>query len=95
MDKSKGNFDGLLARYFEQFLESDPVFATITAGLPSGEGKLGTLGSRFQEESERRRQAALRKLEQQSPRDLSNEQHIDRLAFRSKLIRECEDYGLN
>ncbi len=32
-------------------------------------------------------------MDKQSPRDLSREQQIDRLALTSKLLRECEDYA--
>src|SRR5689334_16496074 len=93
MAKTNGRFEGLLARYFEGLMRDDPVFATISAGLASGEGRLGSLGKRFHEKRERARQSALRELEGQSPRDLTNEQQIDRLALRSRLLRECEDYA--
>jgi hypothetical protein len=43
MSKTKRSFETLLSRYFERLLEDEPVFATISAGLASGEGKLGTL----------------------------------------------------
>ncbi|HLH56213.1 MAG TPA: DUF885 domain-containing protein [Verrucomicrobiae bacterium] len=86
-------FEGLLERYFEQLIAEDPVFATMTAGVSSGEGKLGSLGTSFHDKRERRRRAALRELGSQSPRDLTNEQQIDRLALRSRLLRESEDYA--
>lgn len=38
------------------------------------------------------RQHTLANLDSLSPRELSNEQHLDRLAFRSQLLRECEDF---
>jgi uncharacterized protein (DUF885 family) len=93
MDKAKGKFEGLLSRYFERLLEDDPIFATITAGVPTGEGKLGSIGSRFHAMRQRQRQLALAELDKQSPAELSNEQQIDRLALCSKLLRECEDYA--
>src|SRR5579859_4570421 len=93
MSQTKNAFEGLLSRYFEKLLQDEPVFATINAGLASGEGKLGTLGANFHEKRQRQRQIALAALDKISPRELSNEQHIDRLALRSKLLRECEDYG--
>jgi uncharacterized protein (DUF885 family) len=92
-NKTAAAFEGLLSRYFERLLQDVPTFAAITAGLPSGEGKLGSLSLEFQQRREANRQAALRALETISPRDLSNEQHLDRLAFRSHLLRECEDYA--
>ncbi len=93
MSKTKTSFEGLLSRYFERMLEDDPVFATVSAGVAAGEGKLGTLAPRFHALRERERQASLAALEDLSPRELSNEQQIDRLALRSKLLRECEDYA--
>ena len=36
---------------------------------------------------------ALADLESLSPSELSNDQQLDRLAFRSQLLRECEDFG--
>jgi uncharacterized protein (DUF885 family) len=95
VSKTKSRFEGSLSRYFEQLLEDEPVFATISAGLSSGEGKPGTLSARFHEARERKRRAALAALEDQSPGELSNEQQIDRLALRSRLLRECEDYSRN
>src|SRR5205085_6836873 len=38
-------------------------------------------------------QSALRAMETISPRELSNEQQLDRLALRSQLLKECEDYA--
>jgi hypothetical protein len=95
MDMSKINhgFEGLLSRYFEELLEAEPVFATMSAGLGSGEGKLGSLSRRFHERSEQVRQRTLLGLERHSPRELSIEQQMDRLALRSKLLKECEDYA--
>jgi uncharacterized protein (DUF885 family) len=92
MSKTNHGFEGLLSRYFEEVLEAEPVFATVNAGLASGEGKLGSLGTRFHKRSERARRRTLIALERQSPRELSPEQQLDRLALRSKLLRECEDY---
>jgi uncharacterized protein (DUF885 family) len=92
MSKTGHGFEGLLSRYFERLLKDDPVFATVTAGLAAGEGKLGSIGERFHARRERERQLTLAALQQQSPRDLSNEQQIDRLALRSMLVRESEDY---
>jgi uncharacterized protein (DUF885 family) len=92
VNQSSRQFEGLLARYFEHLLEDSPIFATITAGLRSGEGKLGRLTTEFHHRRERERQAALRSLEGISPRELSSEQHLDRLALRNHLLKECEDH---
>jgi uncharacterized protein (DUF885 family) len=91
--KTTAAFEGLLSRYFERLLQEVPTFATINAGLPSGEGRLGSLSLEFQQRREAHRQATLKTLETMSPLDLSNEQHLDRLALRSHLLRECEDYA--
>ena len=86
-------FEALLDRYFERLLKDMPAFATAYGGLRSGEGKLGKLTLAFHKRRERERRAALRDLETISPRDLSNEQQLDRLALRSQLLKECEDYA--
>ena len=93
MNKTSSQFEGLLSRHFETLLKDVPTFATAYAGLPSGEGKLGRLTPDFHTKRERERQLALRALENISPRELSNEQHLDRLAIRSQLLKECEDYA--
>ena len=93
MDKANGKFEDLLSSYFEGLIHDDPIFATITAGVTSGEGKLGSVGRRFHADRQRKRRLALAALDEQSPRELSNEQQIDRLALRSRLHRECEDYA--
>jgi uncharacterized protein (DUF885 family) len=93
MKRTATQFEGLLARYFETLLEDNPTFSTICAGLRDSEGKLGRLTLAFQKKRERERQAALRALEGISPRELSSEQQLDRLALRSLLLRECEDYA--
>jgi uncharacterized protein (DUF885 family) len=92
MNKTSSRFEGLLSRYFETLLTDVPTFAAAYAGLPSGEGKLGRITSDFYTKRERERQATLRALENISPRELTNEQHLDRLALRSQLLKECEDY---
>ena len=79
MNNAGRQFEGLLSRYFERLLEDIPTFATAYAGLRSGEGKLGQLTLDFHRRRERERQIALRGLESISPRELSNEQHLDRL----------------
>ena len=93
MNRTANQFEGLLARYFETLLQDNPTFSTICAGLRDGEGKLGRLTLDFHKKRERERQSALRALEGISPRELSAEQHLDRLALRSLLLKECEDYA--
>jgi uncharacterized protein (DUF885 family) len=93
MNKTSSQFEGLLSRYFETLLEDVPTFAAAYAGLPAGEGKLERLTPDFHKKRERERQSALRALENISPRELSNEQQLDRLALRSQLLKECEDYA--
>jgi len=93
MNRTAKQFEGLLARFFETLLHDNPTFSTICAGLRDGEGKLGRLTLDFHEKRERERQAALRALEGISPRELLGEQQLDRLALRSLLLKECEDYA--
>lgn len=93
MKQTGDRFEGVLSRYFEKFLEDVPTFATMMAGLRSAEGKLGSLAPQFHVAREKERQRALRSLEEISPRDLTNDQHLDRLALRTLLLREGEDYA--
>src|ERR1017187_8241385 len=93
MNRTAKQFEGLLARYFETLLEDNPTFSTIATGLRDGEGKLGRLTLDYQKKRERERQFALHALEGLSPRELSNEQQLDRLALRSLLLKESEDYA--
>jgi len=93
MGNTSQQFEGLLARYFERLLEDAPAWATIATGLPDGEGKLGRLTPEFQQHRQRERQKALRALETVSPRELEAEQQLDRLALRSLLLKECDDYA--
>jgi uncharacterized protein (DUF885 family) len=93
MNKTSSQFEGLLSRHFETLLKDVPTFATAYAGLLSGEGKLERLTSEFYKKREKERQSTLRALENISPRELSNEQQLDRLALRSQLLKECEDFA--
>jgi uncharacterized protein (DUF885 family) len=93
MKRTASQFEGLLSRYFETLLHDHPTFCTICAGLRQGEGKLGRLDAEFHRKRERERQSALRALEGVSPRELTGEQQLDRLALRSLLLKECEDYA--
>lgn len=84
-------FEGVLDRHFEASLQADPVAANH-AGLKSGEGKLGRLNPASLERAHRRNLKTLRELDGINPRELSGEQHLDRLALRSQLLREEEDF---
>lgn len=92
MRKAETKFEGLLSRYFETLLEDIPTLAAVN-GIRAAEGKLGRLSLEFQRRREHERQWALRALETVSPRELANEQQLDRLALRSQLLKECEDYA--
>ena len=91
MNSLSSHFEGVLDRYFEEVLADQPIFATYS-GLPHGEGKLGRTGAAFQTRLEKRRRRTLVALNRINPRELSNEQQLDRLALRSQLLRECEDF---
>lgn len=91
MNKGSSKFEGLLDGYFKQVLADNPIYATF-AGLRAGEGHLGHANLSFEIQQEKRRRRALADLDHVSPRDLSNEQHLDRLALRSRLLRESEDF---
>ncbi len=84
-------FEGMLSRYFEGALADNPIWANYT-GLKDGEGKLGCATARHVELEERRRQKALTELDSINPRELSGEQHLDRLALRAMLRRGQEDF---
>jgi uncharacterized protein (DUF885 family) len=92
MQNTSRSFEGLLDRYFEMLLADEPMFAAV-AGVRDGEGRLGKADAGHAERRERRRQAALRELDGISPRELSNEQQLDRLGLRALLLAECEDFA--
>jgi uncharacterized protein (DUF885 family) len=93
MNKSSAQFEGILSSYFEKLLKDLPVFAVTQAGLRSGEGKLGSWTIDSYQRRERERRRALLALENISPCDLSNDQQLDRLALRSHLLKESEDFA--
>jgi uncharacterized protein (DUF885 family) len=84
-------FEGILDRYFEEWLADDPVAATY-AGLRTGEGKPGRRNRGMRERGRMRAVTAVRALEEVNPRALKPEQQLDRLALRSRLLRELEDH---
>ena len=92
MASGSTQFEGLLDRFFNGVLEDNPVYANMS-GLKSGEGKLGHATLEFEKKQEERRSETLKTLDEVSPRELSNEQQLDRLALRSLLLREMEDHA--
>ena len=91
MAKTSPQFEGLLDGYFELLLAENPAFAA-TAGIESARGRLGKATPEFEARWQKIRRQTLAILDSLSPRELSNEQHLDRLALRSQLLRECEDF---
>ena len=91
MNKDGSKFEGLLDEYFESSLAAHPIAANY-AGLRDGEGQLGRSDLRHEQQWERHRQKTLAALDTISPRQLSHEQQLDRLALRSELLGECEDF---
>lgn len=83
-------FEGILDRYFENWLADNPVSANF-AGLKDGEGKLGKLSETTLRRERRRRRKTLADLDDLNVNELTAEQHLDRLALRSQLLREEED----
>ena len=91
MAKTSSQFEGLLDRHFETLLAENPTYAA-QVGRESGRGRLGRATMAFEKRWQKLRHQALATLDSLSPRELSNEQQLDRLAFRSQLARECEDF---
>lgn len=92
MTNTARQFEGLLDGYFETALAENPLWATYV-GIPDGEGRLGRATAEQESRKERRRQTALRALEQINPRELTAEQQLDRLALQSLLLHESEDFA--
>lgn len=92
MNQTGKTFEGILDRYFETTLEKHPVYANYV-GLKAGEGKLDRADLASIEAAEKLRRKTLEALEGINPRELTNEQHLDRLALRSQLLNEMEDYA--
>ena len=91
MNKESQAFEKLIDRYFEQLLAENPMQAA-SAGLASGRGHLGNATLAFEKRWQDLRQKALASMDAISPSELSNEQQLDRLAWRSQLLREFEDF---
>ena len=92
MNREHAKLEGLLDEYFESFLAEHPIAATY-AGLREGEGKLGLAHLRHEQRWQKQRQRTLASLDSISPRLLTNEQQLDRLALRSQLLRESEEFS--
>ena len=90
-NQTQKKFEGILDRHFEGVLEDHPVMAN-ELGLRAGEGRLGEMGLGFERRQETRRQQTLADLDALSVNELSPEQHLDRLALRSMVLGECEDF---
>lgn len=84
-------FEGILDRHFEGWLEDNPIAANY-AGLRSGEGRLGRANRAALRREYRRATETLRELYTINPRELTGDQHLDRLALRAQLQREVEDH---
>ncbi len=92
MNATQRSFETLLDRHFESALADNPVWANYV-GLREGEGKLGRATLAHLQRQEKRRRQTLAALDALNPRELSNEQHLDRLAMRAMLNKECEDFA--
>lgn len=84
-------FEGFLDRTFERRLSDQPILAA-TQGIQDGEGRLPRATRAAETRRLRENQEALGQLDTFNPRDLSPDQHLDRLALRSLLRREVEDH---
>ncbi len=92
MKHSSTAFEGVLSRHFEGELGDDPIAANF-AGLKQGEGKLGKTSLVHERRQHTRRLNTLRDLDLIPMRDLSREQHLDRLALQSHLLHDCEEFS--
>ncbi len=90
--KNCRHFEVLLDEYFGFWLAEHPVAAAV-AGIRSAEGKLGGADARSILRRQRVTIKALERLDEINPRELTPEQHLDRLAFRSFLLRDVEDFA--
>ena len=91
MTSTSKTFEALLDDYFNTFYSEHPADATHI-GLSSGEGRFNPATLKALRNQNSRRLAALAKLDTVAPSALSNEQNLDRLAFRTRLLRECEEF---
>ena len=91
MRSDSRTFEQLLDGYFNTFYSEHPADATHV-GLSTGEGRFNTATLTALRKQQARRRAALAKLDSIAPSALSNEQNLDRLAFRARLLRECEEF---
>lgn len=87
----RSRFEGILDRHFEGWLKDNPVAANY-AGLRTGEGRLGRANRAGLAREQRRATRTLGELESVNPRELTREQHLDRLALRAQLRGQIEDH---
>ncbi|MBI5800935.1 MAG: DUF885 domain-containing protein [Verrucomicrobia bacterium] len=92
MNATQRAFESLLDRHFSTALADNPVWANHT-GLRAGEGRLGRATLSHLQRQQKRRCQTLAALDALNPRELSNEQHLDRLALRAMLNMECEEFS--
>ena len=92
MNATQRAFEGVLDHHFETALAENPVWANYS-GLRAGEGKLNRVTLAHLQRQEQRRRRTLAALDALNPRELTNEQHLDRLALRAMLNKECEDFA--
>ncbi len=92
MNITQSRFEDLLDRHFETTLADNPMFSTYV-GLKTGEGRLGQATLSHELKQEKLRRQTLAALETISPRDLTREQQLDRLALRAQLLRQGEDFA--
>ena len=69
----------------------DPVWANMS-GLRCGEGRFNDPTMAGHKERGQLRQKTLKALDGVAVQGLTGDQHLDRLALRSKLLAECEDF---
>src|SRR3984957_14884640 len=93
MNKASAQFEVLLNRYFKKLFAEHPTYAAH-AGIRSARGKLGQANPQFEKRWHTIRLQTLTTLDSLSPGELPNDQQLDRLAFRSQLLREREDFDL-
>src|SRR5258707_7397928 len=91
MTRTASDFESLLTEYFEGVLADNPPYAAYN-GIQKARGQLGRSGHSFEATQQKRREKTLARLNSLSPRELTREQQLDRLALRSQLLHECEDF---
>ena len=91
MRSDSRTFEKLLDNYFNTYYREHPADAAHV-GLCSGESRFNPATLNALRRQQTRRRVALAKLDTIAPSALTNEQNLDRLAFRTRLLRECEEF---